>query len=65
MARTGNKPTVLTVDDESKKQRWKWRKSPGSYTDDDKKRLLGKVMEVMVVATFKYHTFKWHDKILR
>ena len=59
----GKRPTVKTYWTDEKKVRWKWRKAIGRYTDQDQRRVMQKVLEIMVRTTFKTHFHNWDSKI--
>ena len=45
----GNKsPTVLTVETDEVKTRWKWMKPPNFYTPEERMRVMAKLLEVMI-----------------
>ena len=65
IAKTGSKPTVLTVDMDESKERWKFYKDPGKFNKEEKKRVMGKVCEILVKVTFGHHFYKWGDTVRR
>ena len=63
IATSGSRPTVLTCGDDEKKERWKFFRDPEEYTEKEKKKLMGKVTEILVKTTFQYHCYKWDDSV--
>ena len=61
----GRRPTILTVDSEDSKERWIWKKHPDSFSPQEKRKLLGKVVEILVKVTFENHFYKWNNNIYR
>ena len=43
----------------------KWSKSPEKFTDQEKRLLFSKVIEIMVLATFDSHFYKWAGSIYK
>ena len=60
-----NRPTVLTVDKDSKRERWKWSKPTKLYTPDDINRVLKKVIEIAALLTFHNHFYKCGGALYR
>ena len=54
----GARPTVLTNYTDEQKTRWQWRKNPKHYNEAEKRRLIGKVVEIMIRATFTHQHYK-------
>ena len=65
LARRGKRPTILTVEEDERRQRWGWKKAPGSFTEEEKRRLLARVVRIMVRETFSNHFYKWGDSLYR
>ena len=61
----GKRPTILTVDCEDKKERWCWSRHPNTFSPAEKRKLLGKVVEILVKVTFENHFYKWNNNIYR
>ena len=71
----GTYPTVKTVYEDQKNEqqreqnpdeagtRWKWHRDPKQYKEEDRRRILGKVVESLTIATFKNHFYKWDNQI--
>ena len=64
-AKSGGEPTVLTVTTDDKKCRWKFHKAPETYNEEEKRRVMAKVIEGMILGTFNNHVYKWETKIFR
>ena len=47
----GRRPTILTVDSEDSKERWLWKKHPDFFSQQEKRKLLGKVVDILVKRT--------------
>ena len=60
----GQRPGIENVSDESPGA-WKWFKAPETYTEEDKRRLLGKLVEVAVRTTFETHFYQWGGRLYR
>ena len=43
--------------------KWKWEKYPESYSHEEKRKILGRMMEIMILTTFRSHFYKWGNKI--
>ena len=43
--------------------RWKWPKPPQKFTEEEKRQILGKLVENAVKMTFNSHFYKWEGKI--
>merc|ERR1711954_602885 len=43
----------------------KWTRHPESYTREEKKHILSKVVEIMIRVTFSTHFYKWENKIYK
>ena len=61
----GKRPTILTASLEEKRQRWRWERSPASYTEEEKGILLAKLLELSANTVFQHHYYKWQGKIYR
>ena len=61
----GSRPTVLTAKDDLLRERWVFHRNPKNYREEDKRRLLGRVTEILVKATFKNHYYKWGEDVMR
>ena len=38
---------------------WKWPKAPSKYTDEDKRQIIGKEVEIAVRYAFDTHFYQW------
>ena len=47
------------------KFRRKWARHPESYTSEEKRHILSKVVEIMIRVTFSTHFYKWENKIYK
>ena len=45
--------------------KWKWTKDPKNYSEEDKRRILAKVVEIMTLTTFTTHFYTWKGKIYK
>ena len=45
--------------------RWKWEKPMEEFSEEEKKILMGKVVELMVLETFRTHYYKWGGAIFK
>ena len=50
---------------ESSHESWVWPKSPKHYSDEEKGRLMEKVVEVAVNTTFETHFYQWGGQLYR
>ena len=62
--RTGARPQVENVSDSSPGS-WRWYRDPSHYSREDRRRLLGKLVEVAVRTTFETHFYQWGGRIYR
>ena len=62
--RHGPRPSIEIVGAGSEGS-WMWPKDPSTYSEKDKRRLLGKVVEISVETTFNTHFYKWSGKVYR
>ena len=44
---------------------WKWYRSPADYSQEDERRLVGKLVQIVVRATFETHFYRWGPRIYR
>ena len=51
--------------DDEKGDRWKWGRNVDGFTEEEKKIIMGHVVETMVMATFKNHFYKWDGQVRR
>ena len=65
LAKYGSRPTVLTWEEDEKRERWKYTRDPNKLTDKEKKKVMGMVTEILVKTTFSHHYYKWDDSIRR
>ena len=65
LAKTGRRPTVLTAVEDEKRTRWIWKKPPKFLIKEDRRRILGKVIEIMIRTTFGHHYYKWGEDVMR
>ena len=59
------RPTILTIYNDEKNCRWKWSKDPSTYSENQKKRVMAQVVQIMVKACFNKHFYKWNGKVKR
>ena len=45
--------------------RWKWPKDPQKYSEEEKRRIMGKLVEILIKTTFQTHFYKWNRKIFK
>ena len=60
-SKKGTRPTIVGVDIEEKVSKWKFLKT--TFTEDEKKELLAKVVEVAVKTTFRNHLYQFEGKM--
>ena len=65
IATSGKDPTVLTAEKDEKVDRWQWAKPIEAYTNHEKKKIMGKITQIMVRATFSTHHYKWNGRIFK
>ena len=61
----GRKATIRTVEADEKEERWWWPKPVTLMTKDEKKRLIGCVVEQLVKLVFNTHFYEWDGKTYR
>ena len=59
----GKRLTVLTYWTDEKTNRWKWRKPVQGYNEQDKRRVIQKVLQIMIDTAFGNHFYKWDGRI--
>ena len=59
----GSRPGITGVTDPMALLRWKWPKPPQKFTEEEKRQILGKLVENAVKMTFNSHFYKWGGKI--
>ena len=57
------KGVILTVDQDSKVERWRYPTEPGKLDDTQKQRIMGAVIGVMVRTVFTTHFYEFDGKI--
>ena len=55
----GSKPTILTSCVDESKERWRYRKCPSKLTAQEKKRVLGCVVQQMIKVIFSTHVYEF------
>ena len=58
----GTPPTVFI---DEKEERWLWQRQPNKYSEEDKRKILGEVVESVITASFSNHFYKWNNKVKR
>ena len=43
----------------------KWYKPPEFYTNEEKSRVMAKVLQIMITTTFRTHHYKFNNKIYK
>ena len=61
----GSRPQISRVMDDEKGDRWKWGRNVDSFSEEEKRTIMGHVVETMVMATFKNHFYKWDGQVRR
>ena len=51
--KSGQRPGITGCMDPMARYRWKWEKHPETYSKEEKKKILGRMMEIMILATFR------------
>ena len=46
-------------------EKWVWRQDPGTYTEIQKRRIIARVVQCVVEATFNTHVYKWAGQIFQ
>ena len=64
-ATQGKDPTVLSVETDEKIDRWKWALPVDCFNEEDKKRIMARLVQVMVEATFQSHHYKWNSNVYK
>ena len=44
---------------------WRWTRSPDTFSEEEKRKLLGKVVEIATVTTFTTHFYQWGGRLYR
>ena len=62
--KNGTRPGINNVNKNSKNS-WKWPKDPEKYSEEEKKKILGKVVEIAVKCTFETHFYQREGHLYR
>ena len=47
------------------KERWKFKKDPNKYDEEERKKVVQLLVECLIKVTFSHHFYKWKGEIKR
>ena len=56
--KSGPQPKVGSMRKKNSHEKWVWRQDPGTFTEMQKKRILARVVQCLIEATFNTHVYK-------
>ena len=65
LSKFGKKPTIRTVNKDEKEERWWWPKPVTFLTPEERKKVMGCVVEQLVKLVFNTHFYEWNGTIYR